>query len=559
MKIKIYDMLKKYKIAIFIALGIIILGIVGLILFLNLIDDNSSKNEFGNNNYILKYDTSWKLISKEEYSAKLKHNKESTLNIDIVQLQDEYKYSTIEEMLDKLLYDIAEQNKEYRLISKKEDRITKHYYSGYKLLYEKNDKQTMIVICKKSDKLIMFTYESINDYFDILLDSVNEIIYNFDILEQSFDLNHQLKIETEEIKYLESSNIEQLLNQTKEYEIAKNNYYVKYSIPSNFESSRIDSTNGYFNFKGLDDGRISLSVSIYNKNIYEHLDKEKTVNVYSNWKFYKDDEDYSEFSESLSKLNNEDENYIYKNNFYYDKAVKYDKDFNKTYKSEKRENIVMMYTLNKNHILVIEINTSKVTIPKKLIDMIKLEFSENYSSYTDSEKSNGYLISNLKRITNYTNKIPENIILKLPEKYKEIDKGNNIYENRYYNLEYNEELEIYNYEINHFITTKSSKLESQIENINNSFYKANGEYNYLKYSGDREINGKNFKVYDGGFTELSGIMFTNTNRTKYYVNVKVLVYELDTGGYLIIRLEGNGVQIDDKILKEITNFKIKNN
>ena len=51
-------------------------------------------------------------------------------------------------------------------------------------------------------------------------------------------------------------------------------------------------------------------------------------------------------------------------------------------------------------------------------------------------------------------------------------------------------------------------------------------------------------------------MFTSNNRTKYYVNVKVLFYELSTGGFLTIKVEGNNVQVSDEILNDLTNFEL---
>lgn len=555
MKLKLYNRLKRYKLAILIALGIIITGVIGIIIFLNLINKSSIK-EFKNDTYIVKYDNSWKISSKQDNLIIFKHNTGSTLNIEIVNLQDEYRYSKVEEMLDEILYDIEKQNQQYKLISKKEDSITKNQYDGYKMLYENGESQAMVVIGKKSDKLIIFTYEALNDYFDILLDSVQNIIYDFDTVEKSFDLVHNLNLETSDIEYTEADNVKKLLDKTTQYEIANNNYYVKFSIPDAFKSSEVDSTRGYFKFKELEDADITLNLDIYNRNIYEYLDKEKTGNVYSSWKSYKDDEDYSEFKESLNKLSSDYESYIYKNSYYYDKAISYDKEFNLSYTSQLKENIVLMYALDKNHLLLIKISSSKVGIPKELVDMIQIDLSENYSSFISSKKEDGYIISDLKRKKEDGSDEIEEIKLKIPEKYKETEKGTNIYEDRYYNLNYNEELEIYDYEINYSLTTSNSNINDQIENINSLFPKAYGDYKYLVYSGEKELNGKKFQVYEGGFTELSGIMFTSNNRTKYYVNVKVLFYELSTGGFLTIKVEGNNVQVSDEILNDLTNFEL---
>ncbi|MBE6153841.1 MAG: hypothetical protein E7166_06435 [Firmicutes bacterium] len=556
MKHKLFELYRKYKLAIVIGLSIIVVGLIGIILFLTL-GNNSSIKEYKNNNYIVKYDNSWKINSKEDNLIILEHERGSKLSIEIIELQEEYKFSNMEDMLDELLYDIETQNKDFKLLYKEKDSITKNKYEGYRMLYENADSQAMVVVAKKSDKLIMFTYEAKNNYFDILLDSVQNIIYDFDTVEEKFDLTHNLNIETKEISYGEDETVVSLLKNTTQQEIATNNYHVKYSIPSNFKVSMLNSQIGSFNFEGLEEGKMSITVNLYNRNIYEYLDKEKSLNVYSEYKYYKTDEEYSKYTESIDKFDSDFESYIYKCSYYYDKAIEYGENFEINYTSELKDNIILIYALDRNHILLIKIESSKVAIPKKLIDMIKIDSSNNYSSFSDSTKENGMIKSVLKRHVGYEDKLEE-ITIKLPEKYKEIDKNLNVYEKRNYSLDYNDELEIYNYDVEYSLTSEYLKLESQVSNISSSFPRAYGDYKELTYSGEQNINGKNFVVYDGGYTDISGIMFTSTNRVRYYVNVKVLFYKLENGGYLTIELEGNGNQISNELLNEITNFEIKN-
>ena len=551
MKHKLFELYRKYKLSIIIGLSIIVVGLIGIILFLTL-GNNSSIKEYKNNNYVVKYDNSWKINSKEDKLIVLEHDRESKLSIEIIELQEEYKFSNMEDMLDELLYDIETQNKDFKLLYKEKDSITKNKYEGYRMLYENTDSQAMVVVAKKSDKLIMFTYEAKNNYFDILLDSVQNITD-----EEKFDLTHNLNIETKEINYGEDETVVSLLNKTTQQEIAANNYHVKYSIPSNFKLSTLNSQLGSFNFEGLKDGKMSITVNLYNRNIYEYLDKESLLNVYSEYKYYKTDKDYSKYTESIDKFDSEFESYIYKCSYYYDKAIEYGENFEVNYTSELKDHIILIYALDRNHILLIKIESSNVAIPKKLIDMIKIDSSNNYSSYSDSTKENGIIKSVLKRHVGYEDKLEE-ITLNLSEKYKEIDKNLNVYEKRNYSLDYNDELEIYNYDVEYSLTSEYLKLESQVSNISSSFPRAYGDYKELKYSGEQNINGKNFVVYDGGYTDISGIMFTSTNRVRYYVNVKVLLHELSSGGYLTIKLEGNGNQISDELLNEITNFEIKN-
>ena len=85
--------------------------------------------------------------------------------------------------------------------------------------------------------------------------------------------------------------------------------------------------------------------------------------------------------------------------------------------------------------------------------------------------------------------------------------------------------------------------ESSIETINRSISKSYGKYNEMVSSGRARFNDKDFEVYDGGSTLLSGVMFTNKNRKYYYQYKKVLFYKLQEGKYVRIVLNGNDKEI----------------
>lgn len=552
MKSVLYDLYRKYKIILFIFIIFII--IIGIYFFINP-SKTISLLELKSDNYIFKYDTSWKIESEENNLIVLKHKSNSKLEIEILDLQEEYRYLSIDELLDDFLYDIEKQNSNYKLISKVKESITKYKYDGYKLLYESDDRQAMVVVCKKGEQLIIFTYDSSSDYFDILLDSVNSIIYDFNTVDNNISLTHNLNLDMNEIIYEDDNSINSLLNEQAIYEIATNNYYVKFMLPDNFTPVSFNSTFGQYKFQELKDKRIDLNVSLYNINIYEYLDKSNSLNIYSKWDYYKKHDDYSDFNESINKFSSNYESYIYKNKFYYTKALSFDSNSDSKYKNSLRENIVLVYALDKNHILIFEISSSDVSIPEKLINMIEISEVKNYSSYINSKKENGYLLSTLKRYSDYSKDNVEEITLRVPDKYIEIDKENNIYEHRYYTLGYNEKLNVNNYEIEYSVL--SGSFDDLSKRISNTFSNNYGDCNYLTYSSDKKINGKNFKIYDGGYTQLSGIMFTNRDRIKYYTNVKVLYYELSNNYKLLIQIEGNDSLISDEILNDLTNFEIK--
>ena len=165
---KLYVIFKKYKITIITALVVLLIGICSLILF-NSFTKNSSIKKVSEDTYAFEYDTTWKLKEKKKDSIVLKHSSGSKITIQITELADEYRYATIDELIDELIYNIQKQNNDYKLISKKEDKLTKDEFNGYKLLYENEKEQVMVNLYKKSDKLVSIRYEANNDYFDILL------------------------------------------------------------------------------------------------------------------------------------------------------------------------------------------------------------------------------------------------------------------------------------------------------------------------------------------------------------------------------------------------------
>lgn len=556
MRKRMYYFYKEYKISIFITLGIVLFGILCLILF-NIFKSNSNFIDVNEKNYNLKYDNSWKVKEKNDNYINLSHkSSKSTLKIEIISLDKEYKYTDIDDLIDEIIYNIGEQNKTYKLISKKKDVFTKYEFKGYKLLYETDTNQVMIMTFKKSDKLIMASFEAENKYFDMLLDSVQNIIYNFNTVDETFELKNSIKTDISEINYSESEDLDKILTDTKEYEIASNNYKVIYEIPSLFELSSFNTTTNYFNLRKYDKAQMTISVNIYNKNVYEYLDKDNFSNVYKNYKSYREDKDISDFEEHISELDSKySDSYIYKNS-YKTPAIKYNDKFEAVSYKRNDENVELIYSLNRNHILIITINSKGGPITKKLLDSINIKSSSNYSSYTKNKVDNGYRIAELQKYIGYEKNKVNNIIIKLPESYKEIDKKNNLYNERYFGLNYDEDKGLYDYII-HYSFGIYNNIEKNVESLNSMFISSYGKCDYYKKNRDITVNDKKFVEYVGGYTDLGGIPFTNINRYKYYVNHKALFYKLSDESYLIIEIQGNGKEISDDIINQATNFEAK--
>ena len=556
MRKKINNIYKKYKIAIIIALAIVLVGIVCLILF-NVLKSNSKLIALDEKNYSLKYDNSWKIKEKKDNYVSLNHkSSKSLLKIEVIDLDKEYKYSNIEDLIDEIIYNIGEQNKTYNLITKQKDNFTKYEFKGYKLLYETETEQVMIMTFKKSEKLVVAIYEAQNTYFDILLDSVQNIVYNFNTTDENFELKNSIKTDTSNISFSESEDLDKLLTDSKEYEIGSNNYKVIYEIPSIFELNSFDTTSNYFYVNDYEKVQMTISANIYNKNVYEYLDKDNTSNVYKNYKLYREDKDIFDFEEQLSELDsNYSDSYIYKNS-YKTLDTKYNDKLEAVSYKRTDENVELIYSLNKNHILIITIRSTGSPITEKLLDSIKIKSIINYSSYTKNKIENGYIIAELQKYIGYEKNKVNNIIIKLPENYKEIDKTNNLYNERYFGLNYDEGKDLYDYII-HYELSVTNDIEKNVEILNLKFQKAYGECNYYQKIRSVTINEKKFIEYVGGYTDLGGIPFTNINRYKYYVNHKALFYKLSDESYLIIEIQGNGKEISDDIIKQATNFETK--
>ena len=521
---------KNKKILLFIFI-ILITIIVGMFIFLciNKISNKSPIRYVTKNNYSVQYDNTWKVTKKNEKEFELQHKKSnSILNVKINDLDEENQYKTNDEILDNLIYNIQEQNKDYKLIYKENAILTKNNMEGYTLLFESEIKQAKISFYKQGNKLVVLTFETTFEYFDILIDSVNNIIYSFNANEPKYDVVSNINLETTEIAYTEQPDVDELISNTNEYQIANANYLVKYSIPDNFKLQNYDSTYGNYRFKDKD---IQLRTSILKCNLYEYLDKENSPNLYDN---------YNKENAEINKFSDEPLSYIYKNSYL---------DNNKIV-----ENVVIIYELNNNHIFIVEIMSNGVGISEKLVNMVKITETENIASNITIEKNEEKLIGKLKRFTDYTREKTEEITLKLPDNYKEIDKNKNLFEERNYAVNYDEKKEIYEFEVQY--KRISFDIENELDILDKAVNKNYGKYDEFEQIKDISINNKIFKAYKRGYTEQSYAKDENGNRYQYHTNEVVLFYELQEKNYLVIVLKANENEISNEQIEQLTDFDI---
>lgn len=542
---RLIKFLKKYKLMLIIALSIIITGTLCVVIYSRNIDDRFYIN-YRNDEFTFKYDESWEISEETQENIVLKNEDNSTFSIYFKHLDDEYKYLELKDFIDGLLYDIENQNKDYKLLARDDKVETKQKYDGYKFLFENNDSQVMITIIKSNELLTFFIYESSNEYFDILLDSAKKIIYSFENFDKKLELSYKLNLDLSSIEWKENKEITNNLKDKINDKIANNNYLVNYSIPSNFRRSDFNSTRGYFNYEKLKDGSVSLSSNVWNVNIYKYLDKNDSASVFNNYKYVKENSNsYINFKESIEELKNDKyKAYIYKNSY---TSVG-------TYGEYDYENIELIYELDSSHIFYIKIAATNNTIPKELIEKIEITGFKNYSSYINREVKDGYINAELKEFTDYSREKIRKINIKLPEKYYEIDKENDIYTKRSYGMNFDEKKELYQFELDYQI---SYDLESTITNLGSSInsYKNRKNYKALTYVNDIILNEKTFKVYEAGYTDYSGAFLSSYNRDEFYKKIRILVYQFDKKCFTI-KVVGNGYDITDIMLKDVTNFNI---
>lgn len=541
---KIIDKLKKYKLVIIIALIIVIIGTT-LIFTLN--SKNMSMYAFDNNYYDFNYDKTWQIKDKSDLSVSLNNKDKASLNIELINIDDEYKYSDLTDIIDDLLYTINSQNSNYKLISKKEDRVTKLEYSGYKLLYENDESQAMITILKNGDKIVVFNYEALNKYFDILLDSVQNIIYNFALKPEKFELTSNITVNTEEMDYASNISLANKLTDTKDYTMASQNYEVNYSIPSIFKLKGFYSNYGNFEYQDSD-GKIKITTGVYKVNMYDYIDSSKTIGtIYSDCSYMKESPDtYKDLKEKISEFKIGDySGYIYKISYTYHFVD-----------DRQEEKYIIAVAINKNHIFEVKIEGEGIKIPQKLIEQIKINSVNNYSSYIIRNVENGYFNVEFKQFKDYNYKDYYLINLKLPEKYREMPSYLNVYTKRDFGLNYDHDNDVYQYDIDYDFS--SYYMEAAIESANSSM-NSNSKYGAVSEMQEEEpiiLNDKKFLVYSGSYYKKGALYNSNESNIVYKVNKKILVYELENSRYLTITIDANDTDINDNILRELTDFSV---
>ena len=157
----------------------ILFAIITLLMIVYNVRDNQIKVlEYSNDNISLKYDSTWRVNNEDYFSIEHKKS-DSTFKILVKELDSNYYDTSLKDLIKDVIYDIEKQNEGFNLINI-EDNITDKY-DGYSYLYENQEEQVLVNVYKKDNKLVIAYYCASNEYYDIVLDSVDTILNSLEI------------------------------------------------------------------------------------------------------------------------------------------------------------------------------------------------------------------------------------------------------------------------------------------------------------------------------------------------------------------------------------------
>ena len=375
------------KIALVVAFIIII---VGIIIFLTS-SKGIQQEEFSTSNYSVKYDTTWKIKSSSDNEIIFVHNNtQSTIDISIADLDSNLYGKTLKQVAQNIKNKIEKEYPDYKCISEHTTYLNEDISEAYQLLFEDGKRQSLIQIGMYGYKVFISNYTSENQYFDILLDSVQTINSNFKIKYESVDMMDSRKIE--ETGYeVKSDNVD--YSKTEEYSYIGTNFKVKYTVPVQFKSS----IRGLLYTKDSDESGSNTRISITSDNenlftIYDNKMKNiKSVSTYEKVEVQKITNGYLEGYGIKATTNYGSEEYT------------------------------MLYALNDFNTLQFTVSGKDIT--QNMLDNIKIVSFDRCGNYINRTAVNGYLEGTLFQESYRSSDYKSTCLTvdyKVPEKYREI-------------------------------------------------------------------------------------------------------------------------------------------
>lgn len=155
---------------------IFLTAIVILLLWIVLFKNRIYIKKYENDNFSFNYDSTWTLSKDSNNNIGLTHKTNSLITIKRSNLTSKNLNSSIENIADEIRFDIEKQNTSYKLLKEEVKNISKHKYESYKMLYENDESQSLVVLIKNDNYVYVINYISSNNTFDIVLDSFQTVL-----------------------------------------------------------------------------------------------------------------------------------------------------------------------------------------------------------------------------------------------------------------------------------------------------------------------------------------------------------------------------------------------
>lgn len=520
---------------------VLVLITIGLIAYLILIFIGAQQEEklLSTNKLSFIQDSTWSVSKKSDELVVLKHLTGGELTIKIIELNLENEFVSLEELSQKTLKNIEEQNPSYKLIAKEQTTLLKKQLLSFKTLYEKEKEQVLVLISREENNLVVVTFKAPMESYDLLLDSVYYQINNLEIIKK-IDNVQALKVQDlKKITWQENKEFTELLNKTKEYEIAFNHRMVKYTFPDIFTLKILDVWRQEFYYKEDKSNylskKIESEVNILKTNIDYLINSDVAdslnynVNVLKKSKYKK----AKNINVELEKINKKEESYIYK--------ISYEED------SKKNTDYYILFKLDERRTLQFKFMTTDFVLPKEIIDKINIVSNEEYAQYFFRNiNPKGYLENTLKSwVDSLKNEEYYEIKISVPKNYYEYNRGTMVdIDRKLYGTNYDEETASYKINV-HYEIDDSFKyfLKSPVNIIN---YK---EVDKLTHLGSINLHGKKFERYKADYK-------ADVDYKEYSFSDTILVYEINESKHFVITINNRDGIINTDMLRKVSLLEI---
>jgi len=513
------EIVRKYKKELIIVASALLVSLLALIIFAN---RKIGINQFETDNYRVTYDSTWKRTTSEPLNLVLEHITGSTINFDIYNLEEDFRFMSFLNLVNEIEFAVRTQNENHELIARQEVTVTKNNYEGYQILYETEENSVLVVIAQKGEQVLTITYQASMEDFDLLLDSVQEIVYNFELISMSFELAERVSDINFKTLSLYKGGID-VSGRTKS-QIANFQFLVEYEVPNNFTRTIFNSMLGSYEYRDQNNGSIQIRTSILPNNIYRYIDGLENL-----W-FRKAALANKSLNETYSKIS--DTKYVYNARYSTESLL-----------SETVENEVIhiIYALDHRRTFLIEITARNMRIPASVFENTEMVSSRKIALNIVRNIENGMLRNEMKVMLDSRNGRHNTVMLYTPEIYYEYESNfmpRSKYEERIFRHYRNDR--DYDIEIKYYFNRLANR-ESHLNSLQEIWFK-NAPRQPL---GIRTYNDKEFTVYRFDFVSDDG-----------QNQVFVLIYEFE-GTVLITSIRGVNRQISEEEILELTNFDMK--